>query len=44
MNALKDIQQKITEIVFEKVSIFPDKTQLAIAVIKNGKTELLWVY
>ncbi len=35
---MKDIQSKITETIFEKVSMFPDKTQLAIAILKNGNT------
>lgn len=38
MNNLNRIAPKISEAVFEKVSMFPDRTQLAIAVIKDGKT------
>ncbi len=38
MNALNDFPQKIKELVFEKFSKFPNKTQVSIAVIKNGKT------
>jgi len=38
MDDLNGIIPKISETIFEKVSMFPDKTQLAIAVIKNEKT------
>lgn len=37
MNDFNCILPKISDVVFEKISMFPDRTQLAIAVIKNGK-------
>ena len=38
MNVANHILPKVTEIVSKYFSVFPNKTQLAIAVMKNGKT------
>jgi len=36
---MKGIPSKISEAIFQKIRTFPNKTQLAVAVIRNGNTE-----
>ena len=43
VNALSSYPKEISEIIFSRTKVFPENTQLSIAVIQNGKTNYLGI-